>query len=325
MTWCGERGQRLAFTTAMPDITLRTMTRDDWAEVADLIMVSTNTWYQTHHRDRIFQRSSADVQLFCQVYEALDPGCCVLAVSETSGRIAGSCFYHPRPTHVSLGIMNVHPNYFGLGVGRRLLTFIIDFAEKRGLPMRLVSSAMNLDSFSLYNRAGFTPRMTFQDMYIAVPDAGLSFDPPGLDRVRDATPDDAPAMAALEHELVGITRENDYRYFIENRDGVWHASVYEEDDGSVAGFLVSIGHTATNMLGPGVMRKTKHAAALIHAELNAHPGRSPVFLVPAQNEQLVRLMYDWSARNCEIHFAQSRGPWQPPTGVVMPTFMPETG
>ena len=35
--------------------------------------------------------------LFFDVYDALDPGCGVVAVSIYSGRLAGSCFHHPRP------------------------------------------------------------------------------------------------------------------------------------------------------------------------------------------------------------------------------------
>lgn len=309
----------------MPDIDLRHMQRDDWAEVADLIMVSTNTWYQTHHKDRIFQRSPADVQLFCRVYEALDPGRCILAVSQDTGRIAGSCFYHPRPTHVSLGIMNVHPNYFGAGVGRKLLDFIIAHADERGVPTRLVSSAMNLDSFSLYNRAGFVPRIVYQDMFLPVPEGGVRFNPPGADRVRPATAADAPAIAKLEEELNHISRESDYQHFIANPEGIWHVSVHENDDGAIDGFLVSIGHPATCMLGPGVMRDEAATLALIHAELNHRRGQCPVFLIPAQRHDLVRSLYNWGARNCEIHFAQCRGHWQDPAGVVMPTFMPETG
>ena len=36
-------------------------------------------------------------------------------------------------------------------------------------------------------------------------------------------------------------------------------------------------------------------------------------------------LYGWGVRNCEPHFAQVRGAFQPPTGLIMPTFMPETG
>ena len=38
-----------------------------------------------------------------------------------TGRLMGSSFCRIRPTHVSLGIMNVHLNYFKLGVARNRL------------------------------------------------------------------------------------------------------------------------------------------------------------------------------------------------------------
>lgn len=304
-------------------VRLRAMERGDWGEVGDLIYVSTNYWYRANGRAAIFSGDPVATQQFCSVYEALDPGCCILAVDERTGRIAGSCFYHPRPTHVALGIMNVHPNYFGMGIARRLLTFVTDFADGAGKPVRLVSSAMNLDSFSLYTRAGFVPRCAYQDMFVPGPVSAAPL--PERERIRAATLDDVPAMAALELELNHISREQDYRYFVENSDGIWHVSVLPSEQGGLDGFLVSVAHPGSNMLGPGVCRTETQTAALIESELEYHQGRSPVFLVPVQCDQLVQRLYAIGARNCELHFAQVRGAWQPPAGVVMPTFMPETG
>lgn len=308
----------------MPEMKLRAMEKKDWSEVADLVCVSTNYWYQAHGRPMIFSGGPAATLLFCQVYEALDPGCCVVAEDPASGRLMGSCFYHPRETHVSLGIMNVHPNYFGRGVARKLLDFIIDFAQRQDKPIRLVSSAMNLDSFSLYTRAGFVPRCAFQDMFVRVPEQGLEQTHPGLKRVRPASLQDVPAIVALEKEMAHISREKDYRYFIENRDGIWHTSVYENDRGGLEGFLVSVAHPGSNMLGPGAGRSADVMAPLILAELNHNRGRTPVFLVPVECGPLVRQMYAWGAQNCEMHFAQVRGEFRPFNGIVMPTFMPET-
>jgi hypothetical protein len=48
-------------------------------------------------------------------------------------------------------------------------------------------------------------------------------------------------------------------------------------------------------------------------------------LAPVDAPHLVRQLYAWGARVCELHFGQVRGPWTPPRGIVMPTFMPETG
>jgi GNAT superfamily N-acetyltransferase len=186
---------------------IRRMDREDWPEVGELIYTSINYWYHTHGSGPKFLNGPESTQLFCKIYEDLDPGCCILVENPNTGRIAGSCFFHPRETHISIGIMNVHPNYFGLGAAKVIMREILDIAAKEEKPVRLVSSAMNLDSFTLYNRYGFTPRQIFQDMYMEVPSSGLNVDAPALSgRVRDAQPEDVPAIADLEMELVGIRR-----------------------------------------------------------------------------------------------------------------------
>ena len=308
----------------MSELLLRAATEADRAEVAELICVSTNVWYQTHGRAPIFTAGPESTTLFFDVYEALDPGCCLVAENRTTRRLMGSCFYRERPTHVSLGIMNVHPSYFRQGVARVMLRHIIEFADGEQKPLRLVSSALNLDSFSLYTRAGFVPRRVYQDMFIDVPEEGLDHQVPGIERVREATAEDVAAMTELEQELVGIRREKDFRYFIENRDGFWHASVYQREGGGLEGFMVSLGHPGCNIIGPGLARTQEQAAALVLAELDRHRGRRPVMLVPAECEKLVRQIYDWGGRNCELHFGQVRGEWQPIRGVNMPTFLPES-
>ncbi|MDX1933025.1 MAG: GNAT family N-acetyltransferase [Capsulimonadales bacterium] len=301
------------------------MTADDLPEVAELIYLSTNYWYVSSGKPPIFTGDPQNCRIFCETYEMLDPGCCLLAVEPRTGRIIGSCFYHPRSTHLSLGIVNVHPNHFGRGVARRLLDVVVRLSLESEKPLRLVSSAMNLDSFSLYTRCGFVPRTAFQDMFLAVPEGGMTQTaPPGLAQVRAATPADLPAIAALEYELVGIEREKDYRHFLENRQGIWSLSVYEEM-GSLRGFLASVTHPASNMIGPGVSATEAVSATLLYAELDRQRGRSPVFLVPMQAAHLVRQCYAWGAKNCELHFAQVRGVWQEPRGIVHPTFLPETG
>jgi GNAT superfamily N-acetyltransferase len=293
--------------------------------VAELIHESTNRWYAARNMGPIFTGHPTACRLFCEVYEALDPGCCVVAEDESTGRLMGSCFYHPRETHVAVGIMNVHPDFSGRGLARAMLGFITDLADREKKPARLVSSAMNLDSFSLYSRAAFVPRMAFQDMFIDVPANGMTLAAPGIERVRAATLRDVDAIVELEVQISGIRREKDFRFFIENAQGIWRLSVFESAAGGIEGFLASVNHRASNMLGPGVARSEVVTAALIAAELNHHRGRRPVFLVPVQCGDLVQTLYRWGARNCELHLAQVRGRFAGFHGVVMPTFMPETG
>jgi GNAT superfamily N-acetyltransferase len=304
---------------------LRSLRQGEFDAVADLICRSTNVWYLKNRGFEVFAAGPQSCRLFPETYEALDPGCCVVAPDRDSGRLMGSCFYHPRATHVSLGIMNVHPDFFGQGVASRLLKFITDLADRDGKPIRLVSSAMNLDSFSLYSRAGFVPRASFVDMQIQVPPEGFNRDVPNLEWVRHASIVDLPAIVRLEKRLTGIKREKDFRFFIENKQGIWNALVHHDNAGRVNGFLCSVNHPGSNMLGPGFMQNEEAALALIATQLHHSPGRAPVFLIPLDQPNLVKTMYAWGAKNLELHFAQVRGQSKPFNGITMPTFMPETG
>lgn len=304
---------------------LRSITPADRSEVADLIYASINTWYRLHGMGQIFNGGPKVTEVFYDVYHAIEPGCAVVAEHAETGRLMGSCFYHPRKTHMALGIMNVHPNYFGMGVGRALLEYIIDLTDKQGYKsLRLTQSALNLDSFSLYNKAGFVPRCAYQDMFVKVPAEGLNEKVPGAECVRDATLADVPAMAALEMDVSGVSREQDYRFCIGNSVGFFHTSVFQNAQGGLDGFLMSSGHPALNMLGPGVCRTDEQAIALLQKELNVNRGRTPVFLVPVEREKIVRQMYAWGARNCELHFCQVRGEFKPFKGINLPTFILET-
>ena len=303
---------------------LRDMRASDREAAARLIYCSTNGYYESIGREPIFVGDELVPAAIFDVYQQLDAEQGIVAIDENSGAMIGLCFVHPRETHYSLGIMNVHPEHFGRGVARAILAQIVDRARTEDKPVRLVSSCLNLDSYSLYGRAGFVPFCTFQDMIVEVPEGGLAHGPPNELPVRTGTLDDADAMEAIEREVSGISRRRDYEYFLGNADGLWHVSVIESVSG-VDGFLVSCSSDACNMIGPGVSRTDGQMAALVYAELNQHPGRAPVLLAPVARGQLVQQLYAWGARNCEMHVAQSNGAAQAPAGVVLPTFLPETG
>ena len=304
----------------------RSMKRDEWHEVAELIHGSTNSWYVANGKNPIFNGPPSDALLFCELYEALDPGCCILAVCRESGKIAGSCFYHPRTTHVSIGIMNVHSDFFGKGIAGSLLSRITSFAEEKKLPFRLISSAQNLDSFSLYTKKGFVPFLSFQDLFIKVPANGLSLiEIPNDESIREAVAEDIADMVELELELVGIERAKDFSHFIKNSEGIWKTLIYRDRDEKLLGFLSSVNHPASRMIGPGIARSENISISLLSAQLDFFRGFSPVFLLPTDAAQAVKTAYLWGARNCEIHFAQCLGKKPTTRGVIMPTFMPETG
>jgi len=303
------------------------MRPDEWDQVAALIHHSTNTWYREHLNRELFGPDVSACRIFPEVYEALDPGCCLVAVQLGTGRLCGSCFYHPRETHWSLGIMNAIPEV--RGAAKALLGEITRLADAAGLPLRLVSSAAHLDSFSLYSRAGFVPVRVYQDMFLQVPADGMDIGsrPALATRVRRAILEDIPAIVALEEEIAGIRREKDHRFFLENAQGIWSTLVVESStDGKLDGFLTSVGHPGSRLLGPGVSRDTETALALIWSQLDQrHRGHGVVWLAPADATELIHACYGWGARNCELHLAQVRGGSIDHHGLIFPTFMPETG
>lgn len=309
----------------MPTPGIRSIESGDRHPIAEIIFASLNAYYESIGRGPLMLGTPEEAAgIFFDVYQRLDPGEGIVALCPESGHVNGVCFVHPRETHVSLGIVAVRPEAFGQGIAKALVSAALVKADALGLPARLVSSCFNLDSYSLYTRRGFVPFSTFQDVMVPVPEDGVLEPAVGAPIVRPAAMKDVESMGELERSVSGISRRQDYRYFIENADTYWSVSVVEGADG-LDGFMVSSGAPNFNMIGPGVARTEDVAIALLHRELCRYPGRTPVVLAPVDSPKVVRALYAWGGRNIEMHVAQSRGPAIPAQGVVFPTFLPESG
>lgn len=305
--------------------TIRQMLPEDRLAVAGLICLSTSVWYECHFGTRRFTGGPRTTELYYDVNHALPGSSGIVAIDSYSGVLVGSCFQHIRPTHLSLGIMNVHPSYSGKGIASAMLKNIVNTAEQLGKPLHLVSSALNLDSFSLYNRQDFTPFCLYQDIKFQVPTEGYPQSLPASARVRKATLEDLPAIVELERELTGLERPGDYRHFIENPEKIWSISVCDAESGNaLEAVLCSVCHPATNMIGPGCARNAVAASAVLLSQLNQYPERSPVALVPCSSLELRHFAYSLGGKNTELHIAQCRGTAPILKGLTFPTFMPES-
>lgn len=283
-------------------------------------------WYQSRlGQGARFGERHEPFLLFPEVYEALDPGECVTARDAETGEVLGVCFSHERETHVAVGIVATAPEAAGRGIARQMMERVLEKARRLGKPARLVSSLLNLDSFSLYTRLGFVPGTMFQDMLITVPEDGMTAAAPtGAEHVREGRMDDVSRIADFEQSQQGIRREKDFAFFLRNEVGSWRVLVSGGADGSLTGFLAMSTHPSFSMIGPGVAADQETAAALLWRALDDLRGRTLVFLVPCAAAGLVRTAYAWGARNVELHVAQSTAPVPSACGVVFPTFMPET-
>lgn len=303
---------------------LQVSSKENELEIAELILVSTNCWYENNGKTAPFSCTAEDMKIYRQVYESIDEGCHLLMVDYTNDKVAASCFYHLRKSHMSLGIMNVHPDYAGYGLASQLLKEIICISEREKLPLRLISSAMNLDSFSLYNKNSFKPEQVFQDMLISVPKEGFDKQLTLEGEIRKAELRDVDDIYKLEKTLLGLDRKNDIQYLIENEKRIWSSYVYINRNGQCEGFLSSVFHPATKMLGPGVMKNESIAFALILTLLNEYAGETMLVLAPSKYPELIKELYQLGAKNCEIHMTQVRGESFEQLGVSIPTFLPES-
>jgi GNAT superfamily N-acetyltransferase len=299
----------------------------DVPEYTQMLYDSFNAWYGKRGWGKnYFLCTAQDTSVFYDIYNDLSPGCSVAAFDRASGHMLGACFYHPRETHVSLGIMVVHRDHGRKGIGRSMVEHILGFTRANNYPCcRLVGSAMNMDSFSLYNRSGFVPRAVFHDMVVTVPESGLDVHVPSEDRVRDAVLSDVARMGDLEMDVSGIKREVDYRYAIESPRKLLHAAVCENNHGGIDGFMFSLKHPTLNMLGPCVARSSVVATALVRRELERFRGTVALMLVPVVERDMVEEFYRWGGVNVEIHLQQIWGEFRPVRGVNMPSFLPESG
>lgn len=306
---------------------LRPLRDSNVSEYTDMLYNSFNAWYWKHGWGKdYFGCRPEETAIFYDIYNDLTPGHSIAAFDNNTGRMMGACFYHPREYHVSLGIMSVHPDYWRRGVGKAMVDHILSFTQENNYKScRLVGSAININSFSLYNRSGFIPRVVHNDMVINVSGNNPYTHATGEDRVRDAAIKDVSGMGALEMEISGIRREIDYRYAVNNLRSVLHASVYENDQQGIDGFMISVKHPALNMMGPCIARTEEIAIALIRRELERFRGTWVLFVVPVEKRKIVEQLYKWGAVNVETHLKQVWGEFQPFKGVSMPSFLPETG
>ena len=304
---------------------LRPMTPADATEVAELIYASINVWYRDNGHPGIqFGGGPGVTEVFFETYDALAPGATVIAVNPASGRIMGSCFFHPRPTHVGLGIMNVHPNSFGRGVAKALLPHLR--LHRRERPPRAASHLERAQPRLV--RALLAQRLRPAARLPGHVGAGAGGRPRrGRPGARARAPRHARRRGGHGGARArGLGRVEGARLRARDRE---RAGVLERGR---AGRRLGRDRRLRDRLRPcraehhRPARRSGEAAALalVAYALDLYPGRAPLVLVPVEQRAIIEQLYAWGARISELHFCQVRGAFQPFRGVSMPTFMLET-
>ncbi len=279
--------------------TIREAVPDDWQECGRICYEAFATVAARHGFPPDFPTVAAAAE---PIRYLIDHPRIYGVVAECDGRILGSNFLDERSTIAGLGPISVDPAAQDRGVGRALMTAVLDRAVERRTPgVRLIQIAYHNRSLSLYAKLGFDIRGSFAAMY----GEPLGITMPGY-AVRTATSDDEATCNALCIRVHGHDRAGEVREAI--ADG--KANVVERL-GRITGYTTGITYFTHS-----VAETTDDLEALIGA---AADFGTPGYLVPLANTQLFR----WSlAHDLRVFFVvnmMTLGIYQEPAGAFMPS------
>ncbi len=225
-------------------------------------------------------------------------------VAERDGAMVGSNFLDERSSIAGVGPITVDPTVQEVGIGRLLMQHVLDrAAERRFAGVRLLQSAYNTRSLSLYARLGFQVRdvvACMQGPPIGAAIAGY--------HVRPATEADLAACNAVCFHVHGHDRAG------ELRDAITQGSaVVVEHDGRITGYA-----TATAFFGHAVGKTTEDLKAVIGA---AQAFEGPGILVPLRNSALFAWCLQNRLRVVFLMTVMSVGLYTEPAGAYLPSVL----
>jgi ribosomal protein S18 acetylase RimI-like enzyme len=290
---------------------IRRMTRADIAEVGRIGVEAFNDLMARHNRPPLYPDPQVG-PLAATAYLTTDPECSLVATEEK--RIVGSIFYRRRGETISVGPATVAPADQGHGVGRGLLEEVIR-REPNVRSMRLMQDALNLSSFELLVRIGYS---LGEEIAMLTLPAGFREDRDADGTVRPASAEELSDVLVLDRRLCGSDRKKDFEFL--RRFG----KVLTLHSGkTLRGFLAQMPTPGRTMLGPGGAEDVESLLRLILHAVGETLGELSV-LLPARNRDSVKPLLDIGFRLVGLSNLMYRGEWIPPSGAYAISLFPES-
>lgn len=225
-------------------------------------------------------------------------------VAEVEGRVVGSNCLDERAVIHGLGPITVDTSVQNLGVGRKLMSAVLDRSRERNAAgVRLVQAAFHNRSLTLYARLGFDVREPLSCMQGRTTQrivAGCT--------VRKAETADLEACNALSHRVHGFDRGGDLAHAIE--EGT--AKVVERG-GNITGYTSNLA-----FFGHKTAASNQDMQALI-ASVESFGG--PGILVPSRNAELFRWCLSNGLRVTQPMTLMTSGLYNDPAGAFLPSIL----
>lgn len=212
---------------------------------------------------------------------ALQPDGCFVA--EQEGRVVGTVTttcYGGRLAWI--GMLLVHPEWRGRGIGRALMRHALDYLRTEGV------ACAGLDATPagepLYVSLGFRPARTLARWEVSA--LRQVAPPPPTTRVQQAQEVHWTAIAALDERACGALRTHLLHALAQQSQAV---EVAMHESGQVRGFGMRREGARAHYLGPVIAESPQDAAALITSLLQGLEGQPVCWDIPAPNSAAVRL------------------------------------
>jgi GNAT superfamily N-acetyltransferase len=282
-------------------VTIRVATKDD-AQVAGKICYDAFAAISNAHN---FPPDVPSLEVGIAIISALftSPGFyCVVA--EVGGRVVGSNCLDERAVIHGLGPITIDPSAQNLGVGRKLMSVVLDRSNQRGAAgIRLVQAAFHNRSLSLYASLGFDIREPLSCMQGRTQQRSVA----GC-TVRKAEGADLDACNTLSHRVHGFDRGADVAHAIEQGS----AKVVERG-GSITGYASDVA-----FFGHATAASNQDMQALI---ASAESFGGPGILVPSRNAELFRWCLANGLRVAQPMTLMTSGLYNDPAGAYLPSIL----
>ncbi len=226
---------------------------------------------------------------------------CYSVAAAVDGKPAGSNYLITHDDVGSIGPVSVDPAMQGKGVGRAIMEDVLKYARENGIArVRLMQDSFNMMSLALYASLGFDTKAPVAMM-----------EPVGMEdpNVREATPDDLPAVEDLSRRIYRVSRRNEaahrfnppFQPFVRERAGV------------ITGYFI------LGFAGHGVAETEEDMLALVlHAARRTPPPMRRCFC-PLTEGSLYRRFLAAGCRNIKVMNLMALGPYEAPDGVWLPS------
>jgi len=271
--------------------------------VSDLARICHDAFASLHDRHGV-PRDIADIETALMILShvaAREDYTGIVAVLD--GRAVGSNFLlHADPVS-GVGPITVDPAVQCRGIGREMMRWVLDEAERRGIrAIRLFQEAINSTSLSLYSRLGFAWRGTAAAMQ---PAAAPADDP----SIRPLSTADLEGIRALSEAAYGFSRAGDAAGLLA---------------GGIPGFVLEregrmVGYRIASLFGHAAAETEDDLLTLIAHSARHVPAPMAVFLCPLHRSTLFRSALEAGHTTLKQLSYMSHGEYAEPPGMYLPS------